>query len=212
MRNWNHIGSGSILNERFVLSAAHSFFGADPGTLQVVANIQRTSDWSNPEIMPYRVLRTIIHPDFIVDTRENDVGLLQTSIPIVFNDRVRSISLGFRTNSFMWMNGFGLNEATNAIDVPLTWVGFSLITNDECKLMLGPSNAEKIFESKFCVLPRDDRIICRIDAGAPMLMDNWMVSWLVGVASWNVPCAHNSPIVMERLSSHLDFINTNIVL
>lgn len=208
MRYTDHIGSGSILNSRYIISGAHSLQHVDPNTLTVVANAQQTWDWSNPEIVRYGVDKIVIHPSFNTDSRENDIGLLHTTISIVFNDRVQPISLSQSTltSQDVVMSAFGLTDSHSTF-VPLAVADFTSISNDDCKVMLGSANAEMIFESKVCVLPKDGRVICRNDYGAPLTSDNQ----LAGVTSWNVPCAHNSPIVLERISSHLDFINTNIV-
>lgn len=196
-----HIASGSILSERFVLTNAHSLRSSSTNTLLVITGITFTWEFGTER---YRVSEILIHSDFNTNTRENDIALLQTTTSINFHERVNSIDLShvILGHGDAIISGFGLDDLNQATHNPLESVDSLIITNDECRQMLGAQNGERIFNSKACVLPNDKRSICRNEFGAPVTVDNQ----LVGFFSWNVPCMHNSPIVVERISSHLDFI------
>lgn len=102
----------------------------------------------------------------------------------------------------MKITGFGLTESLSRIYSPLAIVGFTTVTNEECRRILGGDKAAFIFDSKVCVLPVDDRVICDSDNGAPLIVDNK----IIGISSWNIPCDHNSLIVVERIAAHFEFI------
>lgn len=200
-----HVASGSILSSRFVLTNARPLarwgHTRSFSSLVIVVDIQKT--WDNG--IHYRVAQEIINPNFDRDNKMNDIGLLYTALPIEFGDRAQPISISSRpvlSNQDSVFSGYGFNEKSSTIHVPLNVVKFVTISNDECKQILGGQNAEMIFETKVCVSPKDNRVICSNDNGAPLSIDNE----LVGISSWNVPCAHNSPVVAERVAPHLDFI------
>lgn len=199
----NHVGSGSILNSRFVITTARiiDIRHGVPSNLKVHANVPRTWDWT-PDV--YTVEENFIHPDFNHETDENDIGLLRTETEIAFHARVQPIPLSsiWLSNQDAVFSGYGFNDGSSTIGAPIAVVDFRTISNDECIRILGTQNGALVFDTKACVLPADNRVICRNDNGAALTVNGQ----LVGTSSWNVPCAHNSPIVVERISAHLDFI------
>ena len=200
-----HIASGSILSERFVLTNAHSLRSSSASTLLVITGITFTWEFGTER---YRVSEILIHPNFNTNMRENDIALLQTTTSINFHERVNSIDLShvILGHGDAIISGFGLDDLNQATHNPLESIESRVITNEECRQILGVQNGERIFNSKACVLPNDERVICINDYGAPVTVNNQ----LVGFSSWNVPCMHNSPIIVERISSHLDFIGKHV--
>lgn len=197
-----HTASGSILNHQYIVSNARSFSGSWnlPGHFVAVANIPRTWDRSDDW---YPIESYVIHPDFDAETGENDIAVLRTQATINFHVRVQPIplSLLLLDNQDVLFAGFGLVEENPITHVPLTTAEFVTISNEECGMRLGSENV-KLFDTKACVLPKDSRIICNYDNGAPLTIDNR----LVGISSWSIPCERNYPIVVERINAHMDFI------
>lgn len=203
MRYTDHVAAGSILNNRFVLTNARPFSTSFnlPSDFKIVGNIPRTWDRS---VDIYSVERIFVHPNYVEATSENDVALLQTSTAINFHDRVQPIALSevVLANQVAVISGYGFTGEYSRMYAPLINVDFRAISNEECRSILGTANAALVFESKACVLPIDDRVICNNDNGAPLTVNGQVIA----LSSWNVPCAHNSPIVVERITAHLDFI------
>lgn len=197
-----HTASGSILNHRYIVSNARPFNGLwhSPGHFVAVANIPRTWDKSEDR---YQIESYVIHPDYNEDTDENDIAVLRTIETIAFHERVQSIPLSvlLLDNQDVTFSGFGLVEDNPITHVPLTIAEFRTISNEECGRLLG-SDDVKLFDTKACVLPKDNRIICNSDNGAPLTIGNR----LVGISSWSIPCQRNYPIVVERITAHMDFI------
>lgn len=200
-----HTASGSILNHRYIVSNARPFTGSwnMPGHFMAVANIPRTWDWSEDS---YRIENYVIHPEFDSNTGQNDVAVLRTETAMVFHERVQPIPLSvlLLDKQDVLFSGFGLVEDNPITHVPLTRAEFRTISNEECERLLG-SDSARLFDSKACVLPEDNRIICNYDNGAPLTFDNR----LIGISSWSMRCERNFPIVIERISAHADFILRN---
>lgn len=203
-----HTASGSILNQQYIVSNARPFSGSwhEPDHFVAVANIPRTwdrsSDW-------YPIESYVVHPNYDEETGENDVAVLRTQATIIFHARVQPIPLSLLQLNIqdVLFSGFGLVEDNPIINVPLTTAVFEAISNEECGRRLGSDNV-KLFDSKACVLPKDNRIVCNYDNGAPLTIDHG----LIGISSWSVPCERDFPIVVERIEAHRDFILANSVL
>lgn len=197
-----HTASGSILNNRYIVSNGRPFSGTwnSPSHFIAVANIPRTWDRSPDS---YQIESYVIHPEFDMETGENDIAILRTTTSIEFHERVQPIPLSVYQldKQDAIFSGFGFVEDNPIVYTPLTIAEFSTISNEECRNLLG-EEAGIVLDSKVCVLPKDNRIICNYDNGAPLTIDNR----LVGISSWSIRCQSNAPIVVERISSHLDFI------
>lgn len=204
-----HIASGSILSDRFIVTSAGAMSRSHSRhhTLTVIAGLTMTWGWSNEQ---YRVDDIISHPDFDADTNENDIALLLTTTPINFHERVQPIDfssyhLGLGDVVF---SGFGLDDLNQFTHNPLESIASRVLSNEECRQWLAAQSSVPIFDSKVCIILNDERGICRNDYGAPLTVGNQ----LVGLSSWNVPCTTNSPVVIERISWHLDFIRQHTSL
>lgn len=195
----SHVASGSILNERFVLTNAAALEMA--GRLQIDANTQRTWDFTEST---YWADETFIHPEYDAETHQNDIALLHVDSPIVFSVRVQPIALSeeWLTNQDAAFAGFGFSESSSNIGQPLAVVEAGIVDNAACQLSLGAPNSNLVFDNKVCAYPTEARVNCFNDNGAPLVINNQVVA----VNSWSISCAHNAPIVSERVSSHLYFI------
>lgn len=82
--------SGSIVNNHWVLTAAHCFDGREVGpiTVMVGSNLLNSGGFFHP------AQAIVVHPLYNDVTLENDVALLQTTTPFTFNARVQPIALG----------------------------------------------------------------------------------------------------------------------
>lgn len=192
-----HVASGSILSDRYIVSNARPFTQSwnEPSNFRAVANIARTWDRS---VDSYEIETFIVHPNFNADTGENDIAILRTASTILFHERVQPISLSqliLKDHQEAIFSGYGFVEENPITHVPLARVNFRVISNEDCKRIVGTENSGKVFDSKACVLSQDKRTICNYDNGAPLTIGNE----LVGMSSWSIPCRYDYPIIVERI-------------
>ena len=81
-----------MLNERYILTAAHCVDFAHPSELSVVAGDYIISQKDGTE-QRRSVKRIIYHEAYINVTSGNDIALLELSEPLLYNDAVQPIPL-----------------------------------------------------------------------------------------------------------------------
>lgn len=80
------------------------------------------------------------------------------------------------------------------------------ITNEECRARFTRQNADRVNDKKLCTLTRSTEGICYGDEGGSLIAGGQ----LIGLASWNVPCATGVPDVYERIAPHRLWITSFI--
>ncbi|XP_062716217.1 chymotrypsin-2-like [Aedes albopictus] len=190
-----HFCGGTLLNRRFVLTAATCMQGRLSSTTMAVVG----SRFLNTVAAPYYGLQTITHPQFNQNTLEFNVALFQTIQNVVFTSIVQPIQLnpdfimaGARGRMFGW----GSIESGGGNSNALNFVNLNVIDNDNCRGFLG-SDGMRVATSSMCTLNREGQGLCTNDAGGALTLD----AHAIGVASWKVPCATGRPDVFVRISA-----------
>ncbi len=80
-----HLCGASILNERYIITAAQCFVNIN--SLSNITVCVGTIRLSGPCHQPREIQNVINHPSFNTKTYENDIALIQVKIPFDFTDR-----------------------------------------------------------------------------------------------------------------------------
>lgn len=153
----------------------------------------------------YDVEDIIPHPRFSSWTTENDIGLIKLASPLVFSDFVQPIALETEdvgNGEPATLCGWGYTSYPGSVPNYLQFVELETISLSQCKSLLDTI----IYDSQICTLTHVGEGACSGDSGGPLVSNGKQI----GVVSWGQPCAIGYPDVFSRVSSFIDWIQSNI--
>lgn len=210
----NFYCGGSIINKRWVLSAAHCEVSTSD---QVIVGAH---SWFTPTSSHRRVnIESVInHPNYYVGANyNNDVALVKLSEDLDFNDvGLTPVCLpnSGSTNTYAdykaIVMGWGkLDYGTNNFPSELREVEVDVVTNARCELDYSPS---QITDNMLCAgIDEGGKDSCQGDSGGPLVAEESSKYVQIGVISWGYGCAHEDYFgVYARVTSFVDWITNNI--
>ncbi|KXJ70761.1 hypothetical protein RP20_CCG022542 [Aedes albopictus] len=199
-----HFCGASIINNRWVLSAAHCTVGRTLANTRVVVGTHLLLSGG----LAHSSSRIINHGSYNSNTWANDVSLVQTASVIFFNTLAQPIGLGVNhilTASGAVVSGWGQLGANTGIPNNLQWLRTNIISVAECRSRHSVANSARIFDNTICTLSPAGQGMCMGDAGGPLVHGGL----LQGIVSWGIPCGLGFPDVLARVSSHRTWILNN---
>lgn len=161
---------GSIISETAVLSAAHCANSQDGDASIVRVGVLNTQDLSTAQSLP--IMTTIVHPEFQMDSKYNDIAVMKLAQPIQFNAFVRPACLN-TDPGFQWdkaiVIGFGQTERDAPIDSPtLLKLQLFRFNQQQCAESYAdnPTMTQGVLPSQFCAGEFvDNKDSCQGDSG-----------------------------------------------
>ncbi|XP_037818180.1 trypsin beta [Lucilia sericata] len=199
-----HACVGSIINEEFIVTAAHcvSSLGATSiESSRVTARVGSVNQFAGGQIVKIRSI--VIYPSY--GNFLHDIALLKLDQSLVFNDKINKISLTtddeIEEGTSVFVTGWGLQE-TGSSPYKLQYATMSVLSGPECELQAGYG-----YDSVICLNHTENAGICRGDDGAGVVTGNK----LVGVASFSFgSCGTKYPDVSSKISYYRSWINNVI--
>ncbi|XP_005810913.1 testisin-like [Xiphophorus maculatus] len=207
---------GSLINKKWVLTAAHCITDPTPSLWKAVLGQQNRRDKHMKTVVRRNIGKIIVHPKFNQTTNDNDIALLRLSSPVQFTDYIRPVCLAasgsrFNNGTDSWVTGWG--NVAEGVPLPrpqtLQEVKVPVIGNRQCNCLLGRLS---ITDNMICAgVLSGGRDSCQGDSGGPMVNkqdSRWIQS---GVVSFGLGCARpNLPGVYTRVSRYQSWINSVI--
>ncbi|XP_071439418.1 trypsin-1-like [Hetaerina americana] len=203
---------GTLINARYVLTAAHCVDGLTPQkiTVKLLEHDQSTEDEANTVLVG--VEKIIMHKNYKSSTFNNDIALIRLSKEVEIKGLLRPACLPRKGLSYSGMtgtvSGWGRIGETAPVSNHLQEVEVPIFSNKDCRAE-SAYGANRITDNMLCAGYRNGAMdSCQGDSGGPLQVLNDGVYEIVGVVSWGEGCARPKyPGVYTRVNRYLTWIH-----
>jgi len=184
---------GSIINESWVLTAAHCLLGQ--AGLSICAGTISLNDCK----VKRNVIEEFQHEKY--GNFMNDIALLRLDRPLEFSDAVMPIEIAkeeIPVNSTVVISGWGRTSSGGPIPVNLKYNSLETLSQDDCARRTGMN-----FKGLICLAHERGNGACNGDSGGSAMFEDK----LVGVANFVIgACGTNNPDGYAKVSYFSDWI------
>ncbi|XP_050349532.1 transmembrane protease serine 9-like [Nymphalis io] len=211
----NSFGCGaSLINDRYVISAAHCVRGFMWFMFRVKFGEHNRCDRKTTPVIRH-VVKMYVH-NFTIAELTNDISLLLLSQPMKYSHAIRPVCLPKNVHNLYsgaqaTVAGWGAMGETGNWSCTLLEADLPVLSNEQCQNT--KYNKTKIKDVMMCAgFPETaHKDACTGDSGGPLINENSEHAYdLIGIVSWGYGCARKGyPGVYTRVTKYLDWIRDN---
>ncbi|KAK1341781.1 hypothetical protein QTO34_016530 [Cnephaeus nilssonii] len=206
----SHVCGGSIIGDRWVLTAAHCFDGLIFSDIwRIYGGILDLKEITY-ETPFSQIKEIIVHQNYSISENTNDIALIKLEAPLNYTEFQKPICLPSKddTNTIYtncWITGWGYTKERGEIQNILQKANIPLVPNEECQKRY---RDYKITEQMICAGYKEGgKDACKGDSGGPLVCKHNGMWHLVGITSWGEGCGRREqPGVYTKVAEYVDWI------
>jgi len=204
-RNYHACG-GAILNENWIVTAAHCAQRATSSYVIVAGEYDFAFSSGNEQTV--KVEKVVVHEDYESSTVENDVAIMKVTPPFKLNGRTtKAIKLAdpsIEPTASAIVTGWGTLTSGGTSPETLQKVSVPFVRDEICERAY--KNINDIVPTMICYGEKG-KDSCQGDSGGPLIGYLGGEAYQYGIVSWGYGCAEaNYPGVYTRVSSFYGWI------
>ncbi|XP_054725162.1 serine protease 7 [Anastrepha obliqua] len=221
---------GSLINQRYVLTAGHCVVGAietEVGPLSTIhlgeydisTEIDCIQEDCNKEVVKLGYEQVIPHPQYQPNNnnRHHDIALIRMAEDVTYTDFIRPVCLpmassrqAINVGELLTVAGWGRTLLARQSNVKQE-LAVPVVDHDECARKFSSRNVNLI-TSQLCAGGEFSKDSCDGDSGGPLMRQSDRNRWyLEGVVSFGNRCGLEGwPAVYTRVADYVDWIEQTL--